>query len=120
MKSSTRPPGSLDRKLVSYAENGSLPMVRSLLSRGARADFQDSLALLLAVRNGHASVVALMLASEPSLAELVDFDQACSHAVALGHHELAATLLSFSESRSISASAEVAAGSLRPMPSPRL
>lgn len=106
------------------AEAGHAECVKRLLSRESPSPENSLTAnprpLHLAIGAGRASVVALMLASEPSLAELVDFDQACSHAVALGRHELAATLLSFSESRSISASADVAAGSLRPMPSPRL
>lgn len=100
------------------ASNGYAECVALLLSPTALV--KNPRPFYSAIDAGHASVVALMLASEPSLAELVDFDQACSHAVALGRHELAATLLSFSESRSISASADVAAGSLRPMPSPRL
>lgn len=106
------------------AEKGHAECVKRLLSRESPSPENALMAnprpFHLAIGAGRASVVALMLAHEPSLAELVDFDQACSHAVALGRHELAATLLSFSESRSISASADVAAGSLRPMPSPRL
>ena len=99
------------------AENGHAECVKRLLSRESPSPENALMAnprpFHLAIGAGRASVVALMLAHEPSLAELIDFELAHWAAADRGHHELAALFLSIVERSEISTSAKAS-----PVPMP--